>query len=406
MTTRPAGPAVVDVDSVLTLLVDDPAGGGTREVPVRFISIDRRFLLLAPAIPLPRWFATLRSASRARWRVGGRTLVGRVSELEDPAPVRAQFEILFGVDRVARWLGAEIAGLALEADGTRPDAHAEIEDYFDRASADYDRLVEGNPLDRMLRTSSLEILRHAFHPGDTVLEIGAGTGIETLPLAAAGIRVVATDISAGMLERLTSKANATGLERMIEVHHLAAHQLEELERVYEPGSFQGAFSTFGALNCEPAWRGVVPTLARLVAPGGALVLGIWNRVCLVELAGYTIAGRPRRAFARLSSPAPVGLTRFGIPVYPSTVAEYRRAFAPSFQVESILGVPVVLPPYDLMRHMPNPDALVPLLAAVDERIRPWFPFNRMGDHFLMVLRRRAEGAKSPTRLGHNRLRST
>ncbi len=378
-------------ESVLILLVDDPAEGGIREVPLRFVSMDGRFHVLAAADPMPRWYAALRTASRARWRVGGATLEGRVSELADPAPVRAQFETAFGADRVARWLGTEITGLALEPDGEPVDIRVGIESYFDRAAADYDRLVESNPLDRMLRTASLEILRHSFHPGDRILEIGAGTGLETLSLAAGGIRVVATDISAKMLGRLTSKANAAGLERLIEVQHVAAHQLGELERVYEPGSFQGAFSTFGALNCEPAWRSVVPVLARLVEPRGALVLGIWNRVCLVELAGYAIAGRPRRALARLATPAPVGLTRFGIPVYPSTVAEYRRAFAPSFAVESVHGLPVALPPYDLMRRVPNPDAFVPLLAAVDERIRSRFPFNRMGDHFLMVLRRRAGG---------------
>ncbi len=393
-------------ESVLTLLVDDPTEGGIREVPVRFVSVDGRFHVLAAADPLPRWFAALRTASRARWRVGGIILEGRVSELPDPAPVRAQFETAFGMDRVARWLGPEFTGLALEPDGPPVDVRVEIESYFDRAAADYDRLVEGNPLDRILRSASLEILRHAFRPGDRILEIGAGTGLETLPLAAAGIHVVATDLSGRMLERLTVKATAAGLERMIEVRHIAAHQLGELEREYEPGSFQGAFSTFGALNCEPAWRSVVPVLTHLVAPGGALVLGIWNRVCMVEMACYAIAGRPRRALARLSSPAPVGLTRFGIPVYPSTVAEYRRAFAPGFQVESVHGVPVVLPPYDLARHVPNPDALVPLLATVDEKIRPRFPFNRLGDHFLLGLRRRMDGAKGSSALGHNRLRMT
>ncbi len=358
---------------------------------MRFVSMNGRFHVLAAANPLPRWFAALRTASRARWRVGGSILEGRVSELADPAPVRKQFETAFGADRVARWLGPEITGLALEPDRQPVDIHVGIESYFDRAAADYDRLVESNPLDRMLRTASLEILRHTFHPGDRILEIGAGTGLESLPLAAGGIRVVATDISAEMLDRLTSKANTAGLERMIEVHRVAAHQLEELEHLYEPGSFQGAFSTFGALNCEPEWRSVVPVLARLVGPGGAVVFAIWNRVCLAELAGYAIAGRPRRALARLATPAPVGLTRFGIPVYPSTVAEYRRAFAPSFAVESVQGLPVALPPYDLMRHVPNPDAILPLLAAVDGWIRPRFPFNRMGDHFLLVLRRRAEG---------------
>lgn len=360
-----------------------------REVPLRFLAIDGRVHVLAASDPAPRWFAALRATSRARWRIGDSVFQGTVEALADPSPARARFEASFGAERVARWLGPRCAGLVLEADGPRRDARSEVEAYFDRAAPEYDRLVAANPLDRSLRDASLKILRRSFVSGDRVLEIGAGTGLETIPLAAAGIRVVATDISSEMLARLRSKAAAAGLSDRIETRQLPAHRLAELEAAYGAGSFQGAFSTFGALNCEPAWRDLPPVLGRLVAPGGRLVLGVWNRVCLFELAAYAMAARPRRALARLASPAPVGRTRFGIPVQAASVREYVRAFAPAFAVDSVEGLPVILPPYDWMRHVPNPDALLPLLAAIDDRVRPRFPFNRLGDHFVLVMRRRA-----------------
>ncbi len=377
-----------DGESVLVLLLSGPGKGQPVEVPLRFLPVDGRVVVLAPARPLPRWLAALRASPHARWRIGPDMFEGTATELRDVDSVRARFESAFGPERVARWLGSQVAGVAFMPGGPSPgDPRSPVEAYFDRAAAEYDALVERNPLDRFLREVSLDILKRSFEAGDRVLEIGAGTGLETLPLAAAGVRVVATDLSSAMLERLRSKAAAAGLSDRIETRHMAARALTDLEREYGPGSFRGAFSTFGALNCDPAWREVAPILSRLVSPGGTVVLGVWNRVCLFELAAYGLTGHPRRALARLASPTVADRTRFGIPVYAASVGEYLRAFSPAFRVESVLGLPVVLPPYDLLSHVPNPEAFLPLLARLDGRLRWRYPFNRLGDHFVLVLRR-------------------
>ncbi len=375
-------------ESVLALSLTDPGNGRELEVPLRFVRIGAQVYVLAPSSPTPQWLQMALRNPRIRWRIGGDTFEGTAVPITDPATIRATFESSFGADRVSNWFGNRVAGLALEPVGARPASYPDmVEAYFDRAAAAYDELVQANPLDRKLRTVSLGILRRSFHPGDHVLEIGCGTGLETLPLAAAGIEVTAVDVSKRMLERLRAKADVAGLAARIHTRHVRAGNPGILDEGGDPGRFQGAFSTFGALNCEPRWRDLPAVLRRLLAPGAEIVLGVWNRVCLFEMAAYAFSGHPRRAFARLRSPAPVGLTRFGIPVDPSSVGEYIRAFTPGFSVQAVYGLPVALPPYDLWPHMPNPETILPLLAALDERLRPRFPFNRLGDHFVLVLRR-------------------
>jgi len=61
----------------------------------------------------------------------------------------------------------------------------------------------------------------------------------------------------------------------------------------------GAYSSFGALNCEPDLGRVAGALAALMPPDAPLVLSVMNRWCLWELAWYLAHGQPRRAMRRL-----------------------------------------------------------------------------------------------------------
>lgn len=63
-------------------------------------------------------------------------------------------------------------------------------------------------------TSSSPLLdraREVLRPGDTVLDVGAGAGAASLPLAPPAIRVVAVDTQPSMLDALAADAARTGL---------------------------------------------------------------------------------------------------------------------------------------------------------------------------------------------------
>ena len=390
-------PIDADPASVLGLLLPSAGGGAAVEVPLRFVLRGSGYFVAAPAQPLPSWARSLQSSPQVRWRIGGRVLSGTAAPMppgsDSVAAVLSELEARHGSNRVRRWFGPEPVVFELRASDARADET--LQAHFDRLAPVYDRQVRANPLDRALREVTVATLLRRFHRGDRVLEIGCGTGLETLPLARAGIEVVAVDASPAMLDRLREKARGEGLSGSIELRRLQAREIGSLTAVYADQTFQGAFSDFGPPNLEPEWTGIPGILARLIQSQGALVLTVWNRTCLVEMGLCALRLRPRRALARLRSPVPVGLSRFGFPAYARSPGPFLRPFRPYFRLEELTGLPVVVPPYDFFPRVPRPDRVLPLLESADRHVRGLFPLNRLGDHFVAVLRRSRAAPPGP-----------
>ncbi len=365
---------------------------GAREVPLRFVENGGHVEVLAPRSKPPRWAERLARASSVGWRIGDRRVAGTVEKVEEPVALEAilrRFASAFGDREVRSWFGGQVLGFRLE-EGVRsgPGYPETVARYFDRLAPDYDATVESNPLDLYLREVSVRALTAAFGPEDRVLEIGCGTGRETLPVAELGAYVVATDVSAKMLSVLRAKVASAGLADRVAIRQVGARDLGLILEEFGPGSFDGAFSDFGALNCEPTWEGLPSTLHALVRPGGMVMLGIWNRFCLAEFALCLAAGRPRRALARLRTPVPVGESRYGIPVFARSPRETLAALRPGFELVRLRGLPVFLPPYDFGAGISPENGLWSTLREIDARFSGRFPLNRVGDHFLAELRRR------------------
>ncbi len=377
---------------VLRLTLYDVRRNEAREIPLRFVSVRGSPHVLYAATAPPDWATQAKESSFIHWSIGSREVLGTARLVDNSTELRDEvlslYESIVGPDTVRRWFGSEIGCIAFDESPEAVPYYRAVEAMFDESAPKYDRAVLTNPFDLHLRAVALESLRNLYRPGDRIIELGCGTGLESIPLAEAGIQVVALDISSGMLNELERKAETAGVRDRIETYRVPISKLGEIVSDLGPHSFDGAFSHFGALNCEPHLDRTPPVLRHLVKPAARISLGVWNRTCLSEMLWYGLAMRPGRALARLQSSVPVGRSRFGVPVFPHSPGEVERMFSPFFSWERTVGISVGVPPYDFGRRFVSHPKFVSFLKACDRTIRG-VPFLRcLGDYFLLELRAR------------------
>ncbi|MHB8573309.1 MAG: class I SAM-dependent methyltransferase [Candidatus Dormibacteria bacterium] len=257
---------------------------------------------------------------------------------------------------------------------------------FDALAAGYDLRESSNSVRRWMRERSLTTLCASFPMGAMLLDLGAGTGTEAVTLCGLGRRVVAVEPSGAMCRQLERKAQGRGLR--LPVHRLEASRLHELQAIYGTGHFDGAYSSFGALNLEADLTPVARSLAALLRPGAPLVISVLNRYAMTEMLLYGAALRPRTALRRLGGTARFSGGGAAVTVHYSTVAGLRRSFSPSFVVECIEALPLFQPPPNVARRLAAVTPLIAVLRIADRAFARHTPLNRLGDHLLVVMRRR------------------
>lgn len=257
---------------------------------------------------------------------------------------------------------------------------------FDSVAADYDGPRGNNALIQDMRAEMWRWLDRTFPAPSRLLDLGCGTGLDVVRMAGLGHHVTATDWSGGMLERTRARAENQRVAERVQVLAVGAH---ELGRIPGRGLFDGAYSNLGALNCVPDPSALAEECARLLKPGGALVFAIIGRVCPWEINHYLLRrnwGRVKVRFAR--GMAPVGMNGHVVWTRYYTPRELYRAFEPRFALSHYRGLCVFAPPPYLTSINQRHRRLYDWLWRIDSRTAAWPLLRNLGDHFLIVMRKR------------------
>ncbi len=203
-----------------------------------------------------RHLAILRDAGLLRDRRDGTYVYYRF-----PTPLRGEWHSVWELVKRAQHDDAatqrDRASLAnvLEARAARTRS------WFDSVGPEWDALRKVFN-DDALRARAVARL---VPPGITVCDVGTGTGVLALELARLGLRVVAVDHSARMLDAARAKLAAEGLSR-VELRRGDAADLP-----LEEASVDAAFAHM-VLHYLPSPADAVAEMGRIVRPGGVVVV--------------------------------------------------------------------------------------------------------------------------------------
>lgn len=254
---------------------------------------------------------------------------------------------------------------------------------FDSLAESYDRVFTDSLIGRAQRDAVWRELDAAFVPGQYVLELNCGTGVDAVHLAERGVRVDAFDSSPAMIRVAQRRISpAVLLPARFEV--LATEDLRALDSVYD-----GAFSNFGGLNCVEDLRQVARNLARLVRPLGHLVLCLASRFCAWETGWWLTHVNPTKAFRRLrrngvtAELAPGALVHVQYPM----LRELRRLFQPEFSLISARGIGLLVPPSYIEPHARRFPGFLRAAAHLDAHFSSLPVLRTIADHILLKFRR-------------------
>jgi len=251
---------------------------------------------------------------------------------------------------------------------------------FDQLAADYDASFTFSAIGKSQRDVVWNRLLSVFQPGEHILELNCGTGIDALFMTNAGLRVTACDASPRMIEMARRRAATAKSQTNAKFLTLPT---EDLHKLPESCFYDGLLSNFAGLNCVRDLRTFVTQAARCLKPGAPLLLCFLTRYCLWEIAHYLLRGNPRKALRRCSGTSVARVGDFAFPVYYRTLTELRHAFAPEFRLIAVEGVGITVPPSYLERWIVNHPRLLRGMSAIDEVIRTWPGTRLVGDHVLL-----------------------
>lgn len=254
-----------------------------------------------------------------------------------------------------------------------------VNEAFSKQSLGFDAADIKNFTLQWMRSRVREHVFGFWKPGEHILEINAGTGLDAVFFAKKGFHIHATDNAAGMLRVLDGKIKEIHMEGSVTLQRCSFLDLEKVN----PRKFDHIFSNFGGLNCTDKLDDVIRSFTELLKPGGTVTLVIMPPVCPWELL-YFFKGDFKLAFRRLKKRgAPSHLEGVNFTTWYYTPSDVKRMFGSAYSVFSVMGLGVTVPPPFLERFPEKYPKIFKRLKGIESAISAKAPFYSWADHFII-----------------------
>jgi ubiquinone/menaquinone biosynthesis C-methylase UbiE len=251
---------------------------------------------------------------------------------------------------------------------------------FSRQSIIYDEYDRENPTLTWMRQQVMEHVLKYLRPNDKILELNSGTGIDAEFFANKGFTIHCTDLSDGMVEQMKRKFSSEKYSDKVTIQQCS---FTELNKIGDK-KFDFIFSNFGGLNCISNLRESTKFYPSLLNKNGRVCLVILPPICPWEII-QLFRGKFKYAFRRLKrngTLANVEGIKFQTYYFPAS--NVMKALGKDFKLLKLESL-ALFTPIPQMEKIPKKfTGLARLLNKMDEQISGISPFNRIGDHIIVI----------------------
>ncbi|MFT7648605.1 MAG: ubiquinone/menaquinone biosynthesis C-methylase UbiE [Candidatus Poriferisodalaceae bacterium] len=253
---------------------------------------------------------------------------------------------------------------------------------FDGLAAGYDDVAESS-LGSTLRARVHGVLEEVVEPGQSVLDLGCGTGLDLLYLSQLGLEASGADASQEMLDvarrRLASAGAPPPDLALLDLNDIEARAAVSLGQQ----SFDHILANFGVVNCVRDLGGLLTWISTLLAPGGTFTMAIMGPWCPWEM-GRAVFRLDRHGVTRRRSANNYHSATVSYPSW-SILSE---AMPDSLRVERREALGWILPTFEQRALVESRPKLLSLLAMGDRLGARFVSRLGLGDHWIIVCRKR------------------
>lgn len=253
---------------------------------------------------------------------------------------------------------------------------------FNNAADKYDEQFTNTAIGRLQRNRVWDYLNGNINSTDhpRVLELNCGTGEDAKWFASHGFKVVATDLSAQMIDAARAK-NPAGVE--FEVCSFA-----QIADRFLPSSFDVVFSNFGGLNCisENEIRLLVEQVSMLLRPNGRFIAVVMSDNCIME-SWYFRRKKMYEQAKRRQSANGVSTTIEGetFTTYYYNPGQFAHMTSNVFRVKAQKAVGWMIPPSYTDPYFSRKPMLLQALTLLENTVGNIPALAKKADHFLIDL---------------------
>lgn len=246
----------------------------------------------------------------------------------------------------------------------------------------FDKINNQSPVISWMRKQVYHhILNLNLPSGSRVLELNAGTGIDACQMAQQGFQVLATDVSAEMLEQASQRVSSLGMQDRVNLQQCSYTRLDDLNQ----RGFDLIFSNFGGLNCIEDFKMVGRHFTHLLNPGGVVCLVMISPFCFWETL-TALKGNFGLAFRRFKKSVPSKVEGINMVTTYFSPVEIEKILGGSFSRMSLKSLATFTPPPYLDKRFRKYPKFLRFLNGLDEKTAGWPVLRSMGDHYILTLK--------------------